>query len=153
MEGILKIVFFWLGVPFVFVGLLSFAGIMKPKESSMVQDQAVLGMVFTCLGIAFLVVYAVLKALTHKKDKLHNELLEHGMKVNGRVEKVYLQKYTQYGNTRDGRQSPYRILYSYTCQGKAYRHKSCLLWEKPECVEGDPIVVYANDQGKSTLRL
>lgn len=146
MEGILKIVFFWLGAAFFLMGLLCFFGIMTPKESSMVQDQTVMGIMFAVLGVVFFTVQAVLELCIHLKNKRHHELLEHGTKVGGTVEGVYLQKYTQYG-----KQSPYRILYTYTFQGRVYHHKSCLLWEVPDCGKGDPIAVYADGSGKSTL--
>ena len=147
-EELLKIIFGWLGAAFIFAGLLCFIGLLKPKASSMIQAPTILGVVFSLLGIVFLAVQIVLKAITSKKNKLHNELLISGARINGTVEKVYLQRYTQYG-----RKSPYRILYTYTCQGKVYHHKSCLLWDKPDFSEGDSIVVYVNYFGKSTIRL
>ena len=147
-EELLKIIFGWLGVAFIFAGLLCFIGLLKPKASSMIQAPTILGVVFSLLGIVFLAVQIVLKAITSKKNKLHNELLISGARIHGTVEKVYLQRYTQYG-----RKSPYRILYTYTYQGKVYHHKSCLLWDKPDFSEGDSIVVYVNNFGKSTIRL
>ena len=145
-EDMFKIIFFWLGTGFIFTGLLSFAGILWPTESSMVQNSRLMGIIFSSLGIAFLVVYAVCKALGCMKWKLHCELLEHGDRVKGTVEKVYLQSYTQYG-----RQYPYRILYTYSSQGNVYHHKSCLLWEIPDCSEHDTITVYINDRGESAI--
>lgn len=147
MEELLKIIFLWLGIAF-FMGLLCFVGIIKPKTSSMVQDPAILGIVFSLLGIVFFIVQSILKMITCKKNKLHNELIKSGIKINGTVEKVYLQKYTQYGN-----KSPYRILYTFTCQGKVYHHKSHLLWDKPDLMKHDLIVVYTNNLGKSTIQL
>ena len=148
MEELLKIVFLWLGISFTVMGLLCFIGILKPDADSMVQEPTILGIVFSLTGIIFFLVQAVLKAVSSLKSKQYNELLASGTRVEGTVEKVYLQKYTQYG-----RQSPYRICYTYTFQGKTYHHKSCLLWDKPSCREHDSIEVYTNNSGRSTLRL
>ena len=114
----------------------------------MVQDQTVMGLIFVLLGGGFIVVQVVLKVISFRKDKLRGELFANGTKVNGTVEKVYLQGYTQYGN-----RSPYRVLYTYTSQGEVYHHKSDLLWEKPDLAENDPIVVYTDNAGRSAVRL
>lgn len=145
-EELLKIIFLWLGIAFVFMGCLSYIGILKPGANSMVQDSMVLGVLFGSLGIAFLIIQTVLQITATNKNKLHSKLISSGNTVNGVVEKVYLQKYTQYG-----KKYPYRILYTYSYQGKVYRHKSCLLWDKPNFIEGDSLVVYVNDSGKSTV--
>lgn len=147
-EDLYRIIFFWLGIAFIFMGCLSYIGILKPKENSMVQNRAVLGFVFGLVGIAFLIVQIVFQVVATNKKKLHSKLIASGNKVNGVVEKVYLQKYTQYG-----RKCPYRCMYTYSYQGKVYRKKSYLLWEKPNLLEGDSLVVYVNDFGKSTVLL
>lgn len=67
--------------------------------------------------------------------------------IMGIVEKVYWQKYTQYGG-----ESPYRILYTYTWQGKTYHRKSYLLWDRPDFTVHDSIVVYVNNLGQSTVQ-
>lgn len=148
MEELLKIVFLWLGIAFIVMGLLCYIGILKPKSNSMIQDPKVLGIVYSLLAIAFFIVQNILKAISFLKNKLHNELLISGTKINGIVEKVYWQRYTQYGG-----QSPYRIFYNYTWQGKVYHHKSCLLWDRPDYTVQDSIVVYVNNVGKSTIQL
>lgn len=148
IEELLKLVFLWLGIAFIVMGFLCFIGVLKPKASSMTQEPTVLGTVFSLLGIAFFIVQLILKAIVSSKNKLHNELLISGTKIHGTVEKVYLQTYTQYG-----RKSPYRILYTYTFQGKVYHQKSDLLWDKPDFGEHDSIVVYTNGSGKSTVQL
>ena len=74
--------------------------------------------------------------------------MSNGTKVQGEVEKVYLQWYIQYG-----KRSPYRILYKYRYLDKEYSHKSGLLWEKPDLAVGDQIVVYVNDARKSVMQL
>lgn len=147
-EDLYRVIFFWLGIAFVFMGCLSYIGILKPKDNSMVQNSAVLGVVFGLLGINFLIVQTVLHIISAKKNELYFKLIANGNKVNGVVEKVYLQKYTQYG-----RKYPYRIIYTYSYQEKIYRHKSCLLWEKPNLREGDSLVIYVNDFGKSAVIL
>lgn len=148
MEELLKIVFLWLGIAFIIMGSLCFIGVVKPSANSMIQESTILGIVFSLLGITFFIMQTILKAITSFKNKSHNELLISGTKISGTVEKVYLQKYTHYGN-----KSPYRIRYTYTYQGKVYHHKSYLLWDKPDFTENDSIVVYANDLGKSTIQL
>lgn len=147
MEGLLKIVFLQLGLAFIVLGLLSYIGVLKPRSDSMIQDPKMLGIVFSSVGIVFLIVQTILKVMVSLKDKLHNELLISGTKMNGIVEKVHWQKYPRYGG-----EYPYRIFYTYTWQGKVYHHKSYLLWEKPGFKVHDPIVVYADNSGKSTIQ-
>lgn len=148
MEELLKIIFLWLGIAFIFCGLLSLFHILKPSVFSMVQEPTILGIIFSLLGIVFIFVQTVLQLIVTKKNKLHSELLADGTRITGIVKKVYLQKYTQYG-----KKCPYRILYSYTYNGEVQHHKSCFLWDKPNFAEGNSITVYANDFGKSTLML
>lgn len=148
MEELLKIIFSWLGAAFIVMGVICFMSILKSKDSPMTQELTILGIVFSLLGIVFFIVQIILIIITSLKNKLHNELLLSGTKIDGTVEKVYLQKYTQYGN-----KSPYRILYTYTWQGKVYHQKSCLLWDKPNFMEHDSIAIYVNDIGKATIQL
>lgn len=148
MEELLKIIFLWLGIAFMGMGLLCFLGVLKPSTNSAVREQAALGIVYALLGAAFLLVQTILRAAASRKEKLRQKLLASGMELSGMVEKVYLQWYTQYG-----RRSPYRIFYTYTFCGKTYHHKSPLLWDKPDVAEHDPVVVYADDSGKSTIQV
>jgi len=148
MEELLKIIFLWLGVAFICMGVLSFIGVVKPKASSVIQVPTLLGFIFSVIGLFFVVASAVLGVIITKRNKVHSELLASGARINGEVEKVYLQKYTQYG-----KKSPYRILYVYTYQDKEYHHKSCFIWKKPNLVTGDSIMVYADEFGKSTILL
>ena len=145
-EELLKIIFFVIGIAFIAMGFLTFAGLIGPTASSTVQVSEVLGLIFVMVGIAFLAAQGILKSIVLSKVRKREELLADGTRVNGTVEKVYLQRYTQYG-----RNSPYRILYSYTYQGKVYHHKTGFLWDKPDLAEQDSIVVYANGQGESTV--
>lgn len=147
-EELLQIGFFWLGITFVFTGALGYVGILKPKASSMVQDPHMMGIVFASVGIAFIVVHVIFRIIAINKKKLHDKLLSHGTLVNGKVDKVSIQKYIRYGKV-----SPYRIYYSYAYQGKTHQDKSCLLWDKPDCSEGDSIMVYGDDSGKTTIIL
>lgn len=146
-EELLGIIFLYLGVAFVLMGILCFAGVIEPSAISLVQLPVILGAVYILIGTAFLIASAALKTTAVSKGRLYNELLAHGDKVNGRVEKVYLQRYTQYG-----RRSPYRIIYTYTYQGKACRGKSRLMWEKPNLTDGDLLTVYADASGKSAVQ-
>lgn len=148
MEELLKIIFLWLGIMFVIFGILGLIGIMKPKASSMVQNHILLGIIFSLVGIAFIIVSIILRTAVREKDKLHNELLISGRKIDGVVEKVYLQTYTQYGH-----QSPYVVMYTFTYGDKTYHQKSYFLWEKPNLRDGDSVMVYVNDSGKSTILL
>jgi len=65
------------------------------------------------VGIAFLLAQATLMVIAYRRNKLHEELLAMGTRMQGIVKKVYLQTYTSYGN-----QSPYRIVYTYNWQGE-----------------------------------
>lgn len=148
IEELLKMIFSMLGIMFVFFGILEFIGIMKPKASSMIQDTTLLGIIFGVLGIGFVIVSIILSVIVNKKEQLNSELLISGRKIEGFVEKVYLQTHTQYGH-----QSPYIILYSFTYENQTYHHKSYFFWEKPAVEAGDSITVYSNESGKSTITL
>ena len=148
MAELMKIIFFWLGIAFVCGGILSLAGVLKPSAHSQAQDPIVLGKIFSAIGLIFVIAGTVCAVVTARIKKLYSELIETGIRLSGVVEKVYLQRNTQYG-----KRSPYRIVYSFTHMGKTYRHKSCLLWEKPDLNPGDSIKVYVNDSGKSTIVL
>lgn len=148
MEGIVSFVYFWLGLGFSLMGGLTYMGFIKPKSSSMIQDATLLGIIFFSIGVAFLVVQAVLMVIVCRRNKLHEELLTTGTRMRGTVKKVYLQGYTSYG-----KQSPYRIVYTYNWQGEVCQRKSRLLWEMPDCKEGDEITVYVNEDGKTTIRV
>lgn len=147
IEELYAMVFFWLGNSFLVVGLFAYIGFLKPTPQSDVQDPIAMGISFFVLGVVFYLTQIVLKVIASAHEKLHNELLANGTKVNGTVEKVYLQKYTNYGKA-----SPYRIYYHFTDQGNILNRKSRLLWAKPEVVKGDSIVVYVNEFGKSTIQ-
>lgn len=140
------LIFLCLGGAFLIMGLLCFVGIAKPSTHSSVQDPMIMGSVFSLLGAAFLILHIVLWGINAAQEKRHYALLAMGTRLNGRVEKVYRQTYTHYG-----KKSPFRLHYTYTYQGKLYRHKSYLFWDKPNLDQGDLIVVYANECGKSTI--
>lgn len=148
MEELLKIIFAWLGFMFICSGILCVLGVMKPSAHSMIQDPTILGGVFSALGMAFILVHFIFNVIANKKSKLYSELISKGMKIQGEVEKVYLQRYVKYG-----KKFPYRIVYKYRYQGKEYRHKSGLFWEKPDLAAGDRVVVYVNEWGKSAMQL
>lgn len=147
-EQFYAVVFLSLGGAFLVSGLLSFCGIVKPTASSMIQSNIVNGIVFCVLGIIFCIVKIIFTGLAFKKDRLNRELLSNGSKVTGIVEKVYMQKYMQYGQ-----KSPYRVLYTYTYQDKTYHGKSYLLWDEPRVKEADVIEVFVNESGKSAIQL
>ena len=138
-EQLYALISMCLGCAFIVFGLLSFIGILQPTSTSIVQSQRNIGIVFSVLGVAFLIAQAIFTALASAKKKSYYELISNGIKVNGIVEKVYMQKFLQYG-----KKSPYRVLYSYTYGGKIYHHKSHLLWDKPYMKETDSIAVYIN---------
>lgn len=147
-EELLGFIFLCLGIIFVAFGLLSFIGFMKPTASSLVQSIHIMGITFTSLGAAFTIAGIILKSIADSRHKLQTELVSSGRKVYGVVEKVYLQSYTCFG-----RQSPYRVLYSYIYDGKVYHRKSCFLWEKPDLAPGDSIVVYTDGSDKSVVEI
>lgn len=148
MEELVRMIFFWLAVAFICAGVLSYLGVLKPRPCSAVQVPTLLGIIFTAIGLAIMAVSIILGIVVVKKKKLQTELRECGTRINGVVEKVYLQTYTQYGL-----KSPYRIQYVFTYQDKVYHHKSCFVWEKPSLKPGDSVMVYTNDFGKSTILL
>ena len=148
MEELLKIIFLWLGVAFIAVGFFAFIGVMKPKESSHVQNPILMGIIFAGLGFAYIIVSIILSAVVAKRNKLHSELIASGMHIKGIVENVYLQTGTQYG-----KQSPYRVVYAYSYRDKEYHCKSHFLWQKPNLEIGDSIVVYASADGKAVVNL
>lgn len=147
-EQLYALIFMCLGCAFLVFGLLSFIGVLQPASGSMVQGQGDMGTVFSVLGAAFFIAQAVFTVVASAKEKLYCELVSNGIKVNGIVERVYMQRLLQYG-----KKSPYRVRYSYTYGGKACHHKSHLLWDKPCVKETDPIAVYVNDSGKSAIQL
>ena len=120
--------------------------IIAPQGRLGHSEWEILGICFAALAGAFGAAAFVLGKIAAGKKALHSELLCTGTPLCGTVERVYRQAYTQFG-----RESLYRIFYSYTLHGKQYRDKSCFLWEKPDIKAGDSIVVYANASGKSTV--
>jgi len=131
-EQLYALISMCLGCAFIVFGLLSFIGILQPTSTSIVQSQRNIGIVFSVLGVAFLIAQAIFTALASAKKKSYYELISNGIKVNGIVE---------------------RVLYSYTYGGKIYHHKSHLLWDKPYMKETDSIAVYINDSEKSAIQL
>lgn len=148
IEQIYAVVFFFLGFAFIVFGVLSLLTILKPTSHSLVQDSRMIGAGFIMLGIAFLIVQRIFIRLASNKNQLRRELSSNGTKVIGKVEKVYMSK-----QIKGWGKFPYRVLYTYNYQGKVYRGKSCLLWEKPDVKETDSIEVYVNDAGESTIQL
>lgn len=142
------VIFLCLGIAFLVIGCLCFLGIVKPSAHSTVQSPTIMGSIFSMIGVIFCAAQTIFRGISYKQDKLHHALLAKGTKHIGTIEKVQLQK-----GTRFGRNSPYRICYTYSNQGRIYRHKSCLLWNRPHFNIGDSVEVYANDLGESTLKL
>lgn len=148
MEELLKIICLLLGAAFVCTGILGLIGVEQPKATSLIQDPVLLGISFLIIGLLVIITGIILGVISARKSKLSSELLISGTKVKGVVENVYLQGYTHYGT-----QSPYRIQYTYSYNGKKYHHKSGFIWEKPNLRSGDTIMVYVNDYGKSNILL
>lgn len=96
-EQLYALISMCLGCAFIVFGLLSFIGILQPTSTSIVQSQRNIGIVFSVLGVAFLIAQAIFTALASAKKKSYYELISNGIKVNGIVEKVYMQKFLQYG--------------------------------------------------------
>ena len=95
-----------------------------------------------------LIVQTVLGGIVSRKKKLHNELLVNGNRINGTVEKVSVEMGVRYAG-----KTPYIVIYTFHHRGKAYHRESCFLWDKPDVMADDSIVVYINDSGKSTIQL
>lgn len=148
VEFLYASIFLFVGIMFICMGLLSFAGVLTPTVHSKVQDPFTGGVIFCTIGIVFCVIQAVFRLLGKRKDTGEDELLSSGIRLSGTVEKIYLSKWIHYG-----KKSPYRIKYTFLLQEEIYHHKSYMLWEKPNYIEGDRIDVYANEFGQSTLKL
>ena len=89
-EQLYALISMCLGCAFIVFGLLSFIGILQPTSTSIVQSQRNIGIVFSVLGVAFLIAQAIFTALASAKKKSYYELISNGIKVNGIVEKVYM---------------------------------------------------------------
>ena len=147
IEKLYALIFLCIGGAFILSGALSLMGISKPTEHAYIQSIS-MGSSFIGIGVIFCIAYTVLRYIASAKRQMHNELLEKGIQLDGIVECVSLQQYTHYG-----KQSPFRIGYTYLYQGKRYHHKSYMLWDKPAFNVGDAISVYVNDSGQSTVRI
>ena len=90
MEELLKIIFLWLGVMFVCMGILSFIGVLKPQSISVLPEPTLMGIIFSMIGLFFVIASIISGAIATKMNKFHFELLASGTKINGVVEKVYL---------------------------------------------------------------
>lgn len=145
-EEMIKIIFLCLGVVFVGEGLFGFMGGLKPKPNSMIQDPFVMASIFFVIGIILIIICIILGQIVKRKDRVYEELIKNGIKISGKVERVYLES-----NIRYARQSPYRVWYVYSYQGKHFQKKSHFLWEKPNLEVGEVIVVYVNEAGKSAI--
>lgn len=153
-EDIFKRMFLWMSIGWIAIGLimgfLGLIGVLKPTAHSMNQDSTEITnfILFIVLGIIFFIAHSVQRSTASRKKKLHDELLANGAKVNGTVEKVCQQNQVRYGG-----KYPYIIFYTYTYEGKVYHGESYLFWDIPDVAEHDPIVVYTDHSGKSTIQL
>lgn len=147
-SDLLAFIFLCLGLAFIIFGCLSFANIIKPTAHSLVQNQILSGQIFCFLGTTFCVIQAVFRIFSYKQAKLHSELISTGTKIVGTIERISLQKGTQFG-----KKSPFIVYYTYSYKDKIHHNKSCLLWDKPNLSNGDKIDIFVNDIGQSTFEL
>lgn len=147
-EELFKRIFLWISTGSIALGLLAFVGVLRPTTYSEVQEPNLLGAEFLAFGIVLLIVQTVLGIIASRKKKLHNELLANGNRINGTVEKVCVEMGVRYAG-----KTPYIVIYTFHHRGKAYHRESCFLWDKPDVMADDSIVVYINDSGKSTIQL
>ena len=98
-EQLYALISMCLGCAFIVFGLLSFIGILQPTSTSIVQSQRNIGIVFSVLGVAFLIAQAIFTVLASAKRKSYCELISNGIKVNGIVEKVYMQSFYNMGKS------------------------------------------------------
>lgn len=147
-EELFKRIFLWISIVFFVLGLLAFGGVLRPTTYSEVQEPNLLGTEFLAFGTVLLIVQTVLGGIVSRKKKLHNELLVNGNRINGTVEKVSVEMGVRYAG-----KTPYIVIYTFHHRGKAYHRESCFLWDKPDVMADDSIVVYINDSGKSTIQL
>lgn len=148
IEGLLSVIFGGLGGTFIAFGILSLVGLLKPKDSSLIQEPMIMGIFFASLGGVFCIIALVFKLAAARKNTLHTELIGNGIRVHGTVERVIYQHYTRYGT-----KSPYRIVYQYRLHGRTLHGKSHLLWDKPTQTAGDAIEVFLDETGRSAIQL
>ena len=147
-EELFKRIFLWISTGSIALGLLAFVGVLRPTTYSEVQEPNLPGAGLLAFGIVLLTVQTVLGIIASRKKKLHNELLANGNRINGTVEKVCVEMGVRYAG-----KTPYIVIYTFHHQGKVYHRESCFLWDKPDVMADDSIVVYINDSGKSTIQL
>jgi ABC-type Fe3+-siderophore transport system permease subunit len=82
-EQLYALISMCLGCAFIVFGLLSFIGILQPTSASIVQSQRHIGIVFSVLGVAFLIAQAIFTVLASAKRKSYCELISNGIKVMG----------------------------------------------------------------------
>ena len=80
-EQLYALISMCLGCAFIVFGLLSFIGILQPTSTSIVQSQRNIGIVFSVLGVAFLIAQAILTVLASAKKKSYYKLISNGIKV------------------------------------------------------------------------
>ena len=68
-EQLYALISMCLGCAFIVFGLLSFIGILQPTSASIVQSQRNIGIVFSVLGVAFLIAQAIFTVLASAKKK------------------------------------------------------------------------------------
>lgn len=147
-EDVFKKIWLWAGIGFIAGGLLSFAGADFTAPHTEAWEPIANGVLMLALGTVLLITQSVLRIISSRKKRLCRELLAGGTKVNGTVERVCRQNTVRYGG-----KYPWIIYYTYDYKGKVCHGESYLFWDKPDIREHDPIVVYTNDSGKSTILL
>ena len=146
MEDVMKIIFFTIGFEFICFCVFSYIDVPNPDLFETVKIPSLMDIIFGVVGITFILGGIVLSLISVRKSKKCANILENGIRINGVVEKISLQRHTQLGN-----QTPYVIQYRYTFRDKEYHRKSFYIWEKPCYEVGDTIVLYVDDFGKSAV--
>lgn len=146
MGEVMKIIFCIVGFEFICFSVFSYIDVPNPDLFETVKLPSLMDIIFGTVGIIFVLVGIVLSLIGGRKNKKYADLLKNGRKINGVVERISLQRHTQFGN-----QTPYVIQYRYTFRDKEYHCKSFYIWEKPCYEVGDTIEVYVDDFGKSAV--
>ncbi|MFW5667905.1 MAG: hypothetical protein ACOCM4_01475 [Acetivibrio ethanolgignens] len=129
----LGILFGLMGPLWLLLGILCRLGIMTASSDSNLDPAGK----FLWLGAVLLFVGLFCRVLARYQRKKEKQLRQDGIRVKAAVTGVKHLFFTQWG-----KESPYRIYFTYSYNGTIYKGKSHLLWEKPEVDIGENLSIY-----------
>lgn len=146
ISELLSFIFLLLAALFLLFGTLCFFGLFTPSSHSLIQSKSITAILFSALGGAFLLTALVCFSVSRMQNKIRRTLLSEGVRITGKVQRI-----KHITSVSFGKQSPYRILYSYIKDGHTVYQKSHLLWDKPHFTQEDTINIYIDDSGHTAL--